>query len=222
MTLAQGIEQVAVAADLHSGNLGKLVYVLAVCLRILYCHSLVGTPGRDDLDSERLLKYLLVVAQVVGRVVGGADGLDVEFAYERLTAVFRCRKFGVALFEDVACSGRGEQFVNVKHSLQLKVSPVVKRIAHSIRHGFRPLAEFLPGTLVSGDIFFRNTVSAHSAPFVMVSAQPEFSNVTELVVLCNHLRNEMAVVVDDGHSFGCLVVKLAGCLPGQHKIFVYK
>ena len=49
---------------------------------------------------------LLVVAQVVGRVVGGADGFDIEFPDQLLAAESGSGKFRVAFLEYVAGCGR--------------------------------------------------------------------------------------------------------------------
>ena len=57
---------------------------------------------------------------------------------------------------------------------------------------------------------------------VMAVHQPELGNVTELDVLGNLLRYQVAVVVDDVHLFGVLVVEPARCLRLEHKVFVDK
>ena len=56
----------------------------------------------------------------------------------------------------------------------------------------------------------------------MVPSEPQLGDVTELVIVGYHLRYQVAVVVDDGHSLSTLMVQLAGGIGLKHEIFVDK
>ena len=98
--------------------------------------------------------------------------------------------------------------------------PVVERIPHGIRHRLGPFLEFLPGRPVTCNIFFRDSVTAHCAPLVVVASEPDFGKVRKLVVFGDHLGNKMAVVIDYRHLLRALVVQLAGGVVGEHEVFV--
>ncbi len=57
---------------------------------------------------------------------------------------------------------------------------------------------------------------------VVTVHQPELGDVAELDVLGDLLRHEVAVIVDDGHLLGVLVVELPGGLRLEHEIGVDK
>ena len=55
---------------------------------------------------------------------------------------------------------------------------------------------------------------------IMAVHQPQLGDVAELDVLGNLLRNEVAVIVYDGHVLGTAVVQLSRKVVGEHEIFV--
>ena len=225
VTLLEGFLQVGVGVDLHVGGLAEFLQVFLVGLGVLDGHGLVGTPGGDDLGAERVLGDHLVPAQVVGRVVGGADGLHVELADEGLAAEFGRGELGVALLEDLTGGLGGEELVDAEHAAELQVRPVVERVAHRVGHGLGPLLEGLPGAvLAAGQVVLGHAVGAHRTPLVVVAVvavhQPELGDVAELDVLGDLLGHQVAVVVDDGHLLRMLVIELPRGGVGKHEIFV--
>ncbi len=211
MTLLEGFLKVAVGLDFHPCGLSELVEVFLIGCRVFDGHSLVRPPRRDDLGAERMPGYHLVPAQVVGRVVGGADRLHSELADKGLSAELLGRELGVALLENLPCGGRAEELVNPEHPAEFEVSPVVERVAHRVRHGLRPLLESLPGAVLpAGEIVLRHAVGPHRPPLVVVSVvpvdEPELRDVAELDVLRDLLRHKMAVIVDDRHLLGVPVI----------------
>ena len=227
VTLLEGLQEVGVGVDFHTGGGTQLLQIGFVGLGVLDGHGLVRPPGGDDLCAEGMLGNHLVPAQVVGRVVGGAHGLHVELADEGLAAEFGRSQLGVALVKDFTGGGGAQQFVNAEHARQLQVRPVVQGVPHGVGNGLGPLLEGLPGAvLAAGEIVLGNAVAAHRTPFIMVAVvavhQPQLGDVTELDVFRYLLRHQVAVVVDDGHTLGMLVVQLPGGLRLEHEIFVYK
>ena len=63
--------------------------------------------------------YHLVPAEVVGRVVGSADHLDIELADEGLAAEFLGSELGIALFVDLAGGLGAQHLVDAEHAAEL-------------------------------------------------------------------------------------------------------
>ena len=101
------------------------------------------------------------------------------------------------------------------------MSPVVKRVADKVFDGFCPFKEFFVVRFVAGDVVFRNAVSPHLTPFVVVASEPDFCKVFEFFVFCNLGRNKVAVVVPKGFIFARFKKLLSGfCF--QKEIFVHE
>ena len=114
MAFLKSLEQVAVTLDFHTCSFLELADILLVSLGIVNTESLVGPPGGKNLDSEGMLGNLLVVSQVVNRIVGGADGLDIAASHQFLGAEVLGGKLRVALFVDFAGSRRIEDLVDAE------------------------------------------------------------------------------------------------------------
>ena len=227
VALLEGFLQVRIGVDLHAGGLAELFQIGLVGLRVLDGHRLVRTPGRNHLRSERMLRNLFVVAEVVCRIVGGADHLHVEPLDERLAAEFLRGELGIALLEDLFRRRRAQELVDAEHAAQFQVRPVIQRVSHGIGNSLRPFLEGFPGgMLAAGEIVLGNAVRAHRTPLVVVSIvtvhKPELRDVAELDVLRDLLRHKVAMVIDDGHLLRVLVVKLPGGLRLEHEIRVDK
>ena len=54
----------------------------------------------------------------------------------------------------------------------------------------------------------------------MVSAKPYFSKILELIIVSDHLRNQMAVIVNDRHFLSTFVVQLTGIIICEHEIVI--
>ena len=158
--------------------------------------------------------------KTVCRVIGGTYYPYIELSHQCLSAELLCLELGAALVIDSSCCVRIEQVVHSEDSCELEVCPVVERVPHCIRDCLCPFFELLIAAAVTCDEFFRHTVASHRSPFVMVSSQPYLSQVLELVVVCDHFRYEMAVVVDDRHLLCTLMIKFAGEFICKHEIVV--
>ena len=211
VALLEGILQVGIGVNLHVGGLSEALQIVPEEFRTLDGHGTVRTPGRDNLHAEGMLGNHLVITKVVGGVVGGAHHLHVEPLDERLSAELRRSQLGVALLEDFTGRGGRQELVYAEHAAQLQVRPVVERVAHGVRNSLGPLLKGLPGrVLAAGEVILAHAVGTHGTPLIVVSVvtvhQPQLGNVTELDVFRNLLRHQVAVIVDDGHVLGMLVV----------------
>src|SRR5689334_8427251 len=78
------------------------------------------------------------------------------------------------------------------------MGPVVERVAKRLRDGASPGEKLVSWTDLTCDVALRHPRSPHGTPFVVVPFQPDFRQVTELVVLRDLANREMAMVVEDG------------------------
>ena len=75
---------------------------------------------------------------------------------------------------------------------------------------------------VAADELLIHAVGEHDAPLIVVAAQHQFADVGELIVLVNHARGEVAVVIVDGHALGVVMIQLFGDIVGEQEILVHK
>ena len=161
-----------------------------------------------------------MIFEGIGRVVGSAYNPYVEPSHEGLASELFGLELGAALVVDGSCCIRVEEVIYAEDPCELKVGPVVKRIPHCVRNSLCPLLEFLVTASRACDEFFRHSVPSHCSPLVVVPAKPYFCKILELVVIRDHLWNEVAVVVDDRHLFCALMIQLAGVIVGQHEVVI--
>ena len=97
---------------------------------------------------------------------------------------------------------------------------MIERVSHGVGHGFRPFLKLLPTAAASCDVVFSDSVAPESAPFVVVTSEPDLSNVGEPVVFGDLLRHQMTMVVYNRLFFSTFVIKFAGISVPEKKIFV--
>ncbi len=167
-----------------------------------------------------MLIYIFMVFQAVRRIISGTHYLDIELFHKFLSAVFLRLQLLRTLIINGTCSRRIQKVIDTEHTGKLKMRPVIERVTHSIRHCFRPFFKFFIAAAPSGYIFLRNTVASHRAPLVMVAPEPYFSQIPELMVVCDHLGDKMAVIVYNRHFLRTPVIKFTGIVIGQHKVII--
>ena len=110
-----------------------------------------------------------------------------------------------------------------KSRLQLQMCPVIKRVTERIRHRLCPFLKLLPvGRIAARAVTLRHPVRTHGTPLVVVAHQPNLCNRVETFVLGHHLRNQVAVIIDNRHLRRVLVVELLRCISLQEEIFVHE
>ena len=210
VTLLQSIHHVSESADFHTCHLCQCVNIVRI-LRFLDVHCLVWTPCRNHacILLAHCLGILNMVVQVVNRVVGCANCLYIITAHKTASGIFWLLKFLIALIKDLAGCLWRELFCDAEGCFQLKVCPMIQRIAEGIWHSLSPFLEFLPIRCVcTGAVFFIYAVCSHCTPLVMVASKPQLSNALELVVLSNHFRNKVTMIIDDRHFSRMIVEKI--------------
>ena len=129
----------------------------------------------------------------------------------------------VALVIDGTCGLGVQTLLDAESGLELQMSPVVERVAESIRNGLRPFLKFLPvGGVLTGAETLIHSVGTHSAPFVVVAHEPDLCDGFETFVLGNHLRNKVAVIIDNRHFSRMIVIQFLCGLCLQQEIFVHE
>ena len=181
---------------------------------------LIGAKGGEHLGGETGSGQRLVAGQVVGGIVGGAEGGDVELAEDALGAQFVGGQQFVGAVPDALRARFVEQFVDAEVALQLQVRPVIQRVAQGIGHGAGPGQELLVGVHRPGAKPLVHAVGAHGAPLVMVALQPDFEQVGELPVAGQIERRQVAMIIQNGLPLGVLVIEPPRGFVAQQKIVV--
>ena len=161
-----------------------------------------------------------MVLESVGRVVGGTYQFDVVSAHEAACRETGLLQFLVALVVDGACRLGFQYLVDAEGGAQFEVGPVVEWVAHAVWHRLSPFLELLPVAGIAGDVVLVDAVAAQCTPLVVVAAEPQFGYALEPVVVCHHLGVKVAVVVNDWHLGGVLVIKPLCRLGIQQEVFV--
>lgn len=162
--------------------------------------------------------------EVIDRIVGGAYRFYMIFIEQSP----RCERrivgeFVVALVKDLACCLRVEALVDAESRFQLQMRPVVERVAERVGHRLCPLLKLLPvAGVFTGAVFLGYAVAAHCAPLIVIAAEPHFRNGAESFVLGNLLRNEVTVIIDDGHLCSMLVIEFLCSFCLQQKVLIHE
>ena len=143
--------------------------------------------------------------QSIHRIIRGTDQFDVGLPDNISYGHSVFLKFCVAEIPHFFCCLSGEMSGITKIALQFEMTPVVQRIADGFFQRFRPFMELFPVTGTAGNIVFIDTIRAHQAPFVMISAKPDLGDIVKLPVLGNLPRVDVAVIIDNWHIFGIFV-----------------
>ena len=114
-----------------------------------------------------------MVRQAVCRIVGSAERSDIELAKNaEYPQVVGCQQV-VAMLPDLFGIGLVEQAIEAEVALQLKVAPVVERVAQGVRHGLGPRQELVMRVRLARAIGFAYAVGPHGAPLVVVALEPD-------------------------------------------------
>ncbi len=192
-------------------------------LGLMHVERLIGAEGGEDFGGQPRRRRWPCGREVVGRIVGGADGFDVEFAEDAL---------GAQVVGGERCIGRSqmrsarrfvEQLVDTEIALQFEVGPVIERIAQSVSARSAPM----PGTFRRGRR--RRCNSAHRRRWRAWRAIYSDRLRARFRTGCANwrlagdvVRRQMAVVVEDRLGFRIFVVEAPGGFVAQQKIFMNK
>ena len=172
-------------------------------------------PGRMPLPGKRAMMF-----QRVYRIVRRAHDLDLELFEDALCRQRRRGQLVIGLFPDLGGGLFAQQVRDAEITPQLKVRPMIQRVAQRVRHRPRPRLELLLRRSVAGDEFLRHTVAAHRPPLVMIPLQPDLKQVPEPPVLRNVPWRYMTVIIENRLPLGKLPVQSPRRHAPQQKFFV--
>ncbi len=218
--LSQGIHKIAVAADGGIGRGFQALHPGIEHFRQVNVERLIGPEGGEHLGGQAGGRDGFVARQVVGRVVGGADGLHMEALQNAVGAQVLAGKLRVSFVPDSGGGGFVQQFVDPEVALQLQVGPVVERIAQRLRHGARPSQKLVARIGITCAEPFVHAAGSHGTPFVVIPLQPDFEQISELPVGSHILRRQVAMVVQDRLRLSVFCEEAARRLGAEEKIIV--
>ena len=161
--------------------------------------------------------------QVISRIIGRADHLDVGLADQSLDAHIRLLQFFIAQIPYFFSCIAIERLVTTEIAFKLQMCPVIQRIADSPWQCFRKFLEFLTRRgLLARDIFFLHTIGTDHAPLIVVAAEPYLGNIPEAVIFCDLPWTDMAMIVDDRHLCCMLMIEFLRGFRLQQEILIHK
>ncbi len=194
---------------------------------------LVGAEGGADLDLDGVVcRNLFVPFEGIDRVVGRADKCDVRLLDQPAHGHRRVvLQLVVAFVPDFLAVAGVQVAFDAEVFVQLEVAPVVHRVADRHFQRFDKFLEAFIARFAAGDIVFGGAVRAHDAPFVVVAevaavgvpaAQPDLREIVKTAVFVNFLGGDVAVVVDQRHCGGVVVVEVLCGFGFQQEILVHE
>ncbi len=220
--LDERLQQPLVVEDRHVRGGLEPGHVGVESLGLVDGQRLVGPPRGEDAEGEAFVGDLDVEAEVVGGVVGRADGLHVHFPQQRLDPEVLLVEQGAAVVVNLPGRLDRQEFFHAKDPVQLQVRPVVEGVAHGVGQCLRPFQEFLVGRHLARDEGLVHAVGPHRPPLVVVAAQPDLGQVGELVVLGDEPRVQVAVIIDNRLLLGVFMIERAGRLALQKEVIIQK
>ena len=159
-------------------NIGCRFQLLQIVIeaRRIDIKRLVRSPTWQHLDIETAVGGNgFMVAQIVDRIVSGADHLHIHLLHDAACPEIVLRQQGIAALPDIVRRHRGKQRVgDTERTTQLQVGPVIKWVTQGMRYGGSPGIEFFTIAGIAGTQPFCHPVGAHRPPFVVVTLQPDF------------------------------------------------
>src|ERR1700741_4528485 len=108
-----------------------------------------------------------MVLQIVRWIIGGTDHGNLEFFDDSLGR--EILKALVGLFPNARSGSLVEKLSDIEIPLQLEMGPMIERVADRSRNGLGVREEFVVIAGVTSDIAFRNAMSPHRSPFVVIA-----------------------------------------------------
>ena len=143
VTELQGSHQVVEGKDRDTGDGLEFAQPGTETLVVRDLERLIGAEGREDLCGEAAAEDRAVMIERVGRIVGGAEYFHAMKSQNIMHS--QPGELGIRLLPD----GGGGRFiqrdVHVEMTGQLKMRPVIERIAQGVGNRPSPGLEFLLG-----------------------------------------------------------------------------
>src|ERR1700751_4744305 len=108
-----------------------------------------------------------MVLQIIRWIIGGTDHRNLELFDDSLGS--EILKALVGLFPNPGSRSLVEKLGDIEIALQLKVGPMIERVADSGRNGLGIREEFVVIAGVTGDTAFGHSMGPHCSPFVVIA-----------------------------------------------------
>src|SRR5436190_8330440 len=133
----------------------------------------IGPEGWEDFRGATGLRDRKVISQIIGRVIRCADCLNAEALKDAPNAKVIRGELRIAVIPYPRGMRFVEQHIHAEVSLQLKVSPVIERIAQRVRHSARVSQEFFIRCGIARAEGFAYSIRPHCTPFVVIAFEPD-------------------------------------------------
>ena len=201
-----------IVLDVNIGCFGELIDPGIEDGQIVDGHAFVGAEGGQNEGIEGGIgRDALVVFEAIAGVIGCADGDDVHLLHDSAAGVVVLGERLTGLIPD-SLSGFGaeETVVDPEGAIEFEMGPMIEGVAERSGDGFSPFLELIPIGGVSCAVPFGDSGRSHGTPFVMVTVEPDLRQILEAVIGRDLLGWEVAVVIDDRHIAGVLVIESDG------------
>jgi len=145
VSLAQGIQEIREGADMDVGGGSETLDPGIEDGGEMNVQGAIRAISRVDARGELGRGNLGVGLQVVGGVVGGAEGAHTEFRQNSLGGQFWSFQKPVGVLPDFRRRSFIQQFVDAEIALQFEMRPVIERIAEAMRDRGGPSEKFVIG-----------------------------------------------------------------------------
>ena len=222
VTFAQSVQEIREGADMDIGGGSETLDPGIEYGGEMNVQGAIGAKRRVDTRGQMGRGNLGVGLQIVGGVIGGAEGTHPELGENSLRGQFRGFQKLVGMLPNFRSRLFVEQFVDAKIALQFQVSPVVERIAEAVRDRGGPSEELVVGRSIAGTKGFSDAVGTHGTPFVVIALEPNLEEVAKPPIGGDVRRGEMRVEIKDGLTGGKSVIEMAGGGVLEQEILVDK
>jgi hypothetical protein len=100
------------------------------------------------------------------------------------------------------------------------MGPVIEWVTKGVRNGFGPFYKLIPVAGISGNIHFIHPNGPHCSPLIVVPRQPHLGQIGKIYILGYLLWIKMAMIINDRHGTGIIVIEPFGCRIFQQEIFI--
>ena len=130
------------------------------------------------------------------------------------------RELRISLLPNFLRRTRIDRGLETEVTLQLKMRPMIQRIAQGVWHGRTPSLMLFPRRGVTRTKALGHAICPQRPPFIVISPEPDFAEISKLMVVGNLRRRQVTVVIVNRFSGGVGVIQCARRIRLQEKVVV--
>ena len=175
---------------------------------LLNIHDTVRTESRkyDCLNGE-IIGDPFVSGKIIDRVIGCAEKFDIGSVDHLPRGKKSALELLVYGLPDLIGIIQSERFLDIKVAVKLEAGPVVHRITNGALDHACPGKKLLIVVGIACDEFFVDTCGTHQSPLIMITGEPEPGDILKRDIICDVLRIQMTVIVNDGTFLRIVEIK---------------